>query len=518
MVKIISPSAAVELIQDGMTVGVSGFGAFASPDTVLEAMGQHFRQHQTPKNLTIVSGVAPGDFREEGCGLSKIKNEGLISTLIAAHLRMSPAIGRAVSTNKIAAITLPLGIYGQLLSAIAGKRPGVLTAVGLNTYADPRQEGCKINELAKKYPRTMVELLPVDGQEYLLYKSFPIDACILHASYADEDGNISAQDEPIRGELLELAGAVHNNGGIVIVEVKGIVKAGSLDPKQVLIHKSYVNYLVKAQPNDNIALQYHPELIGVTRIPTVGSLKPLPLDYKKVIDRRAVLELRPGMMVNLGIGIPAGVGNIANEEGLSDKLTLSLETGVYGGVPLDGPLFGASINPDSISRSTDMFITYDGGGLDLTVLGGAEIDAQGNVNVSKFSGLCVGPGGFINISQNTHKVCFAFGFTSGKKRLAIRDGKLDIQQDGTGIKFKKQLEQITFSADYAQKTGQEVIFITERAVFRLEAGHLVLTEIAPGVDMHKDILAKMEFTPVIAPQLKTMDSRLFRPEKMGLNF
>ena len=350
MAKIISISEAVDLIHDGMTVGVSGFGAFASPDSILEGIGKKFRKQNTPKKLTIVSGVAPGDFVEDGCGMSKIKDDGIIDTLIASHLRMSPPIGRAVSENKIAAYTMPLGVYGQLMAAIGGKRPGILTHVGLYTYADPRQEGCKINDRAKEQGREIVELVKVDGKDYLFYKAFHIDACILHASYADELGNISLQDEPIRGELLELAAAVHNNGGTVIVEVKNIVKAGSLDPRQVLIHKSYVDYLVKTEKEDNIALAYSPSLIGDIRVPTEGSVKPLALSYKKVITRRAVMELQKGSLVNLGIGIPAGVANVANEEGLSEQVTLSLETGIYGGVPLDGPLFGASVNPDSYLR------------------------------------------------------------------------------------------------------------------------------------------------------------------------
>lgn len=230
------------------------------------------------------------------------------------------------------------------------------------------------------------------------------------------------------------------------------------------------------------------------------------------------MELEKDALVNLGIGIPAGVANVANEEGLSNQVTLSLETGIYGGVPLDGPLFGASVNPDSISRSADMFTTYDGGGLDMTVLGCAEIDPIGNVNVSKFSGRCVGPGGFVNISQNTPKVCFAFSFTSGKQDIAVEDGRLVIRQDGSGVKFKKSVEQITFSSDYAQETNQTVLFITERAVFRILNGKVTLTEIAPGVDLKRDILNKMEFLPEIAPDLAVMDERLFRPEKMDLSF
>lgn len=516
MAKIISISQAVDLVKDGMTVGISGFGAFASPDSILEQMGEKFRRENSPRDLTIVSGVAPGDFVEDGCGLSKIKDEGIIKSLIASHLRMSPAIGRACSENKIAAYSMPLGLYGQLMSAIGSKRPGIITHVGLHTYADPRQEGCIMNQKAREEGREIVKLVNIEGKDYLFYKSFHIDMCILHASYADEEGNISLQDEPVHGDLLELASAVHNNGGTVIVEVKDIVKAGSLDPRHVLIHKSYVDYVVKAKKESNVALAYNAPLIGDIQVVTEGSMKPMPLNYKKVIVRRAVLELKKDSLVNLGIGIPAGVGAVANEEGISKDLTLSLETGIYGGVPLDGPLFGASVNPVSISRSADMFIAYDGGGLDLTVLGGAEIDGSGNVNVSNFSGRCVGPGGFVNISQNTPTVCFAFSFTSGKSDIVVEDGKLNIRQDGNGIKFKNSVHQISFSSTYAQETGQNVLYITERAVFRLIDGKVVLTEIAPGVDLQKHILDKMEFKPEIAPDLKLMDARLFGEGKMGV--
>ena len=517
MAKIISAEQAADLINDGMTLGVSGFGAFASPDCIMEAMSRKFREKNTPRDLTIVSGVAPGDFSEDGCGLSKIKDEGIISTLIASHLRMSPAIGRACSENRIAAFSMPLGVYGQLMAAIGGNRPGILTHVGLHPYADPRQDGCKMNDLARAQGREIVELVNVDDRDYLFYKAFKIDACILHASYADADGNISLQNEPVHGDLLELASAVHNNGGTVIVEVNDILEPGSLDPRDVLIHKFCVDYIVKAQMENNTALDYHPELVGDVRALT-ESVPPLPFSYKKVIARRTAMELKKGDLVNLGIGIPASVANVANEEGLSRGVTLSLETGVYGGVPMDGPLFGAAVNPDSISRSADAFTIYDGGGLNMTVLGCAEIDATGNVNVSNFAGRCVGPGGFVNISQNTPKVCFAFAFTSGKCDIDIKNGKLVIRHDGKGGKFIETCRHITFSSQFAQDTAQKVLFITERAVFEMRNRKLVLTEIAPGVELKRDVLDMMGFTPEISPGLKLMDERLFRPERMGLSF
>ena len=515
MAKIVTVEESAALIRDGMTVGISGFGAFASPDSVLQAIQKSFAKNNSPRDLTIVSGVAPGDFVEDGCGLSKIRDDGIIKTIIASHLRMSPAIGRACSENKIAAYSMPLGVYGQLMAAIGAKRPGIITHVGLNTYADPRQDGCRMNEAAVQEGREIVEVVHIGGKDYLFYKAFRIDSCILHASYADKDGTVSLQNEPVHGDLLELALAVHNNGGIVIVEVNDIVEKGSLDPRHVLLHKSIVDYVVKGEPQKNTAIAYHPEMVGDIR-GIAGSVPALRLNYKKVIARRAAMELKRGALVNLGIGIPASVANVANEEGLSADVTLSLETGVYGGVPLDGPLFGGSVNPEAIYRSADTFNQYDGGGLDMTVLGCAEIDATGNVNVSKFSGRCVGPGGFVNISQNTPKICFAFAFTSGKSQIEVADGKLEIVQDGKAGKFIEKCDHITFSSQYAAETGQEVLFITERAVFRLVNRKLILTEIAPGVDMKNDIFNLMGFRPEVALDLKLMDERLFLPEPMGL--
>ena len=519
MAKLLSSAdEAAELIRDGMTVGVSGFGAFASPDCILDAIKDRYRRTGSPKGLAIVSGIAPGDFHDDGCGLSKISDDGLVDTMIASHLIMSPPIGRAIIEEKIAAYSIPLGVYAQLLAAIGSKRPGILTKIGLGTYADPRSEGCRMNEKAKKQNRQIVELVNVDGQDYMFYKSFHIDACILHGSYADEAGNISVEDEPIRAELNELAAAVHNNGGIVIVEVKDIAKAGTLDPRHILLHKSYVDYVVKAVNEDsNIALVRNPSFFGEKIVPC-SAVEPLPLNIKKVIARRALMELSKNSLVNLGIGIPASVANVANEEGLSGDITLSLETGVYGGVPLDGPLFGCSVNPECIARSADMFTLYDGGGLDIAVLGCAEVDPMGNVNVSKFNGRCVGPGGFVNISQNTPKICFAFGFTSGKKDITVENGRLCIHSDGPGIKFVKKVGQITFSGEYAEKTRQNVLFVTERAVFHIINGKLTLTEIAPGADLQRDVLGKMAFRPDISPDLKTMDPRIFRPSKMGLHW
>ena len=260
---------------------------------------------------------------------------------------------------------------------------------------------------------------------------------------------------------------------------------------------------------------YQPALTGETRCP-VGAIAPMPMGVRKVIARRGALELRQGCVINLGIGIPSGVGSVANEEGIAPHTTLSLESGPIGGVPVEGVGFAGSMNPEVINSICDTFDLYDGGFLDMTFLGAAEIDQYGNVNVSKFGPRCPGPGGFINISQNTPRVFFLGSFTAGKSQIGVRDGRLDIVQDGPGVKFLKQVQQITFSADYARKTGQEVTYITERAVFKLVEGGLMLTELAPGADLERDVLARMEFRPLLADEIKPMDARIFREETMGL--
>lgn len=518
--KIITAEEAAALVKDGMTIGLGGFGAYSSPDALYQAVADQYVRTGHPKGITIMDGISTGNFdKEHGQGLSRLKQEGLIETIIAGHIGNPTDVANLVGENKIAAYILPLGVVMHLFRAMAGKKPGVLTTVGLGTCADPREEGCVANEKAKAQGRKVVELVQIGGKEYLFYPSQKLDLCLIRGTYADEDGNISLAHEAITEGQLQIAAAVHNNGGTVIVQVEDIVPSGSIRPKEVRIHKSLVDYVVKATPEFHMQsyanLEYRPELTGEIRVP-MESLPPMKMSARKVIARRGAMELKPGSIINLGIGIPSGVGSVANEEGLADQLTLSLESGPVGGVPVEGMGFGASANAEQIASIPDTFDLYDGGWLDMTCLGAAEIDCEGNVNVSKFGTRCTGPGGFINISQNTPKVCFMLSFTPGKPAFEIGDGKLRIVEDGKGFKFVNRVQQITFSGAYARKTGQEILYITERAVFRLTDQGVTLTEIAPGVDLEKDILAHMEFKPIISPDLKTMDPALFSDEKMGI--
>lgn len=519
MAKFISAQQAVSLLPDGAVLGIGGFGAYGPSDELLEALAQRYAETGHPGRLTVVAGISGGNNKEDDVGFNRLKAPGLLETIIAGHFGNAPCIANMVGGNEIAGYTIPLGVVMHLYRAIAGKKPGVLTHIGLGTFADPREEGCKANEKARQQGREVVSLVEIGGEEYLFYPSFPIQFCFVRGTYADEDGNITLTHEALTDAQLELASAVHNSGGTVIVQVEGIVKRGTIPPKQVRIHNSLVDYVVKARPVNHpqsyACAQYRPELTGEVQVPT-DALPPMPLNIRKVIARRAAMELRPGCLINLGIGIPSGVANVANEEGIANQMTLSLESGPVGGVPVDGLGFAAAVNAEAIYGICDTFDLYDGGVLDMTFLGAAEIDKRGNVNVSRFGTRCTGPGGFINISQSARKVFYVGAFTSGKLEVEIAEGHLKILREGTGVKFVDRVQQITFSADYAARTGQEVMYITERAVFRLSKDGPVLTEIAPGIDLERDVLAHMAFRPVIAPDLKEMDPRIFRAEPMGL--
>lgn len=521
MAKFISIEEAIKLIPNGATVGVGGFCGFGAPDSLLIEMGKQFEQTGAPRDLSVVTPASAGDGREDGWGMSALRREGQLKALYTSVVRLPPAINRAVNENKIAGYFLPLGLFGHLFRALAGGEPGVITHVGLDTYCDPRLEGCMMNEKARESGVEIARLMPIDGKEYLFYPTIPMDIALIRGTYADEDGNVSMEKEAVRSEFLELANAVHNSGGIVIVEVQSIVKKGSLDPRSVTIHKRSVDYVVISRPDEHPhtydAPEYHPELVGEVQIP-LEHVPPMAMGLRKIVARRAAMELKKGALVNLGLGISDGVSIIANEEGLSNDITLTIETGLMGGVPLTGLAMGAGVNPEALYRMPDTFDLYNGGGLDQAFLSGAEIDQYGNVNVSKFNGKIAGPGGFINIAQNTPKVCFSGIFTAGKSDIRIENGKLNIIKDGEIKKYVKQVQQITFSGKYAMETGKEILFISERCVMRLTPDGLMLTEIAPGVDMERDIMDKMEFRPLVSSNLKLMDERIFRDEPMGLTF
>jgi propionate CoA-transferase len=365
----------------------------------------------------------------------------------------------------------------------------------------------------------LVKVIELGGEEWMFYPTFKVDVAIIRGTTADEDGNMTVTAEGALLECLPLAQAAKNSGGIVIAQVEYLAKAGSLHPKKVRVPGVLVDYIVIAKPEyhwQSAGTAFNPAFAGDIKVP-LNAIPELPLDERLIIARRAAMELTPNSIVNLGIGVPDGVAIVAGQEGAADLLTLTTELGSIGGVPAPGnENFGMSFNAQAFVEQQAQFDWYDGGGLDQAFLGAAEVDRFGNVNVSKFKGRCVGCGGFINITQNAKKVVYCGTFTAGGLKVAVGDGKLSLQQEGKGKKYVNKVEQVTFSGAYAKKTGQPVLYVTERAVFELQNGEVTLIEIAPGVDLEKDILAQMEFKPAISPNLKSMPPEIFYEKWGGL--
>jgi len=515
---IIDKKEVASLIKDGDMVAISGSGGSGSPEALIKSVMDSFLETHHPCNIGVTCGISPGNLTNDDVGMNMLAKEGLVGKAICAHLGMGRVFGNAIGSNQFPAFAVPLGVINHLYRAIAAHEEGIITHIGLGTFADPRIEGCAANEKAKSLD-PIVEVINVNNHENLFYHSFKIDVALLKASYADENGNISLEEEGIIGEQYNMAIAAHNNGGIVIVEVKGIKPANSLRARDVLIHSSYVDYVVVNPPTDELGEYnipfYRPEITGDKRI-KLADIKIRPLDERKVCGRRSAMELKKGYVINLGVGMPDSVANSCAEEGMSDYIYLSVESGPTGGVPIGGVVFGSSINPDSVIPTAEQFDAYNGGCLDMAIVGLAEVDSKGNVNVSKFGTRVTGPGGFINITQSTKKIIFMGTFTAVNLEEKIEDGKLVIVKDGEKPKFVKEVQQITFSADQAIKNNQEILYVTERCVFKLTKDGVMLTEIAPGIDLEKDILSHMEYKPLISDNLKLMDERVFREEKMNI--
>ena len=516
MTQFVSAQDAVSRIPDGCTLAVGGFNGFGAPDALLAALRERFLDTGEPRDLTLMKSVSVGDRGERG--VSRIALEGLVRRVVTSHVGLEPAMAKLIEENKILAYLLPLGTVTDLYRAAASHRPGVITHVGLETFVDPRQDGGKANALTVSEGEDLVSLLRIDGEDWLFHRVIPVDCCLLRGTYADRKGNIVLSKEAMYGEQLEAAAAAHNHGGTIIVQVEQMLDE-DFDPRIVKLHHTLVDYVVTAPPEYHRQGfgydEYRPEVAGECRAP-IEAKAAMPLGERKICGRRAALELRADSLVNLGIGVPEAVAAVAAEEGFSDRITLSIESGVLGGVPLSGLALGGTTNPEAIYKMPDTLNLYDGGVLDLAVLGMAEMDAEGNVNVSKFGGRVTGPGGFINISQNTGVMLFTGSFTAGGLKTACEDGRLRIVQEGRAQKLVDRVEQITFSGAYARKKGQRVLYITERAVFRLAPEGVELIEIAPGMDLERDILAHMGFRPIISPELREMDKRIFVDGPMGL--
>ncbi|MDR2157254.1 MAG: acyl CoA:acetate/3-ketoacid CoA transferase [Clostridiales Family XIII bacterium] len=513
MKKLVSAQEAAKLIQSNDTVAVSGFVGIGHPEEIYKAVEERFLSENAPRNLTITTGAGSGDGKNE-VGLDRWAKEGLIGKIIATHFNMLPGIVDMIAREKIEAYAIPQGVMLHLYRAIGNRTPGVITSVGLKTFADPRDTGCRLNGISKDEVVALVNL----DKEYLWYKAFPINVAVIRGTTADEYGNISMEKEALRLEIFVQALAAKTSGGKVIAQVERYVKRGSLDPKTVIVPGALVDAIVIAAPENHkqsVLESYNPAFTGEVRIP-LDSIRPMPLGSRKIIARRAAMELIPDCVLNLGIGIPEGVSAVAAEEGISELLTTTVEPGLHGGVPLAGLNFGAAINPEAVLDHPTQFDFYDSGRLDLACLGMAECDMRGNINVSKFGPRIAGPGGFVNITQSAKCVIFCGTFTASGLKETVEGGKLVIAEEGSAKKFVEKVSHVTFSGEYAKEKGQKVLYITERAVFEIRDGLLTLVEIAPGVDAEKDVFDQMLFRPAVADDLKEMDARIFRDAPMGL--
>ena len=509
--KIVSLEDAIRVIRDGDTLAIDGFVGY-SPEELLEGLELRFLKTGEPKNLTLIFAAGIGDSREKG--MTRLAHDGLIRRVIAGHLGLAPGLQKLALAGKIECYNFPQGVITHMYRDIAKHHPRTISAVGLGTYVDPRLGGGKVNAVTTE---DMVELITFDGREYLAYKTTPINVAFLRGTTADMDGNITMEKEPLVLEVLPLAMAAKNSGGFVIVQVERIADRHALNPRQVKIPGILVDCVVVAKPENHwqtFGTAYNPAFSGELKIPS-ASVEPLPMDERKIIARRAAFELRPNMVVNLGIGVPEGLAGVANEEGIFDYLTLTAEAGTIGGIPSGGINFGTATNMDCLISMHQQFDFYDGGGLDLACLGLAQMDARGNVNVSRFGTKLAGCGGFIDISQNAKKIVFAGTFTSGGLEVGIQDARLHIVREGSVKKIIKAVEQITFSGETARRGNQLIYYVTERCVFQLRPEGVELIEIAPGIDLEKDILGQMDFQPIVKnPRL--MDERIFKPVPMGL--
>jgi propionate CoA-transferase len=509
--RVVDFSTAVQLVHNGDTVLIGGSGGgHAVPEKLIASLSERFQETASPRGITLLHPVGLGDMKSQG--VDRLAYPDLIKRIITGALVNTPAIQEMARRDQLEAYTLPQGSLSQLMREMAAGRPGLISHVGLHTFVDPRFGGGRQSPSARE---DLVELVEFAGSEWLFYKPIHIDIAFLRGTTADEDGNISMEQEAIFGEMLSMAQAARRCGAVVIVQVARLAKRNSLPPKQVKIPGMLVD-LVVVDPDQRqtYLTNYSPAYAGELRVP-LNTIPALEFNSRKVIARRAAMELFPGAICNLGAGVSTGIANVAAEEGFLQDIVLTNEQGLIGGAPASGVDAGAAINYDSIVDQPYQFDFYDGGGLDLAFLSFAQVDSMGSVNVSRFGEKVIGVGGFQNIAQNAKTIVFSGTFTAGRQEIIWDDGETSIRMDGDLFKFVKELDQVSYSGAYAQSLGQRALYITERAVFQRGSQGLELIEIAPGVNLERDVLAKMGFRPVVSPDLKVMDQRLFSPQPMN---
>jgi propionate CoA-transferase len=505
--KLLGVDEAVEKIDNGQTIATSGFCGAGHPESLSAALERRFIKTGTPMGLTLTYAAGQGDRKDRG--LNHLAHEGLLKRVVGGHWGLAPGLGELALSDKIEAYNLPQGVISQLFRDIAAGRPGCITHVGLDTFVDPLNGGGRLNRITHE---PLVERVEIGRKTWLWYKAFPIHIALIRGTSADVNGSITCEQEAVRGEILPMAQAAHNSGGLVIAQVKRLRGCVSL-PHEVVVPGSLIDHIVIAPPqqhhqtfeedyNATYCLGLPPQSDRVQGNSSILS------GVRRIIAARACDEVKDGTIVNLGIGMPEGIAQIAEERGRLDRFTLTVESGPIGGRPAGGLSFGASAYPEAIIDQPSQFDFYDGGGLDFAALGAAQIDAQGNVNVSSFSGIVAGAGGFINITQNARRVVFCGTFTANGLAVRYDQSGLQIVREGRSAKFTKRVEHLTFNGPVAAAKSQDVTYITERAVFRLCADGIELIEVAPGIDIQSQVVNQMAFTPIIR-DVRPMPNHVF---------
>ena len=507
---------AVELIRDGDTIATIGMTMMGIAEAVFKEIERSFLEKGHPRDLILFH---PAGFSDRFGGIEHLAHEGLLKRIIGSHWGLAPKIMNMISNSKVEAYCMPFGVMNNMFHDMCGKKPGSISRIGLETFLDPRYEGGKMNPISTA---DMVKRISIDGEEFLQYKHIPLDYLIIRATYADEDGNLSCVDEPIKMETLPAVLAAKRYGGKVVAQVKRIVKNGSLPPKEVEVPGVFVDGIVvceNLQEDHKQSCGWYQDdsCCGKLQVPE-SSISPMPLNERKVIVRRAAMYMYHNAIINTGTGVPTdAMGPILAEEGLKDSITLTVESGVYGGVPAGGGDFGISRNPTALIPQNVQFDLYNGRGVDFTFMGCGEMDEDGNVNSTKMGNIAPGCGGFIDITTMAKTVCFCSTFTVKGLRVSFDEKRgLTILQEGTIKKFKKKVMQVSYNAKYNTSKGQKAYFVTERAVFELTEDGPVLIEIAKGIDLQRDVLDQMEFVPSISPGLKTINPIIYRDGLFGL--